>query len=282
MVNEKILSVIIVTYNNELTICDCLESIQKFNDIGASLEVIVVDNGSKDNTQEIIKKYGDFITFIPSKNNGFGAGNNLGVKNSHGKYLFLLNPDTILVEPIFSIIINQLEKKDNSVGGFHLVSRKNKDMPSFGFLPEKINFPLYSKILYFVLRKRTIKLSFSYPWGADLFLASENFNKVNGFDEEFFLNFEELVLMKKLNVPLTIIHPEKIVHLESVSKPKGKESLNFYFNSEKLFFDKYCKNQTYNTYRDRIKTKLLLKKIFYGMLGKELSEFELEQLKRYK
>src|SRR5699024_9212479 len=105
-----LLSIVIVTYKKLDIVINCLDSIEKYNDIGKQLEVIVVDN-SPDNTivKFINNEYPDVKT-IKSANNGFGAGNNTGFKASSGKYTLFLNPDTILIESIFEFAIRKFEE----------------------------------------------------------------------------------------------------------------------------------------------------------------------------
>ncbi|MEG6512189.1 glycosyltransferase family 2 protein [Desulforamulus ruminis] len=87
------LSLIIVTYNSEEFIMDCLMSVQ--NQTCRNFETIIVDNGSIDETTTIIEKYFPWVQLIKShKNLGFTGGVHLGYTHSKGKYIALLNPDT--------------------------------------------------------------------------------------------------------------------------------------------------------------------------------------------
>ena len=79
----KKLSLIILTYNSEKDIYDCLDSVYKYNDIGDSLEIIVVDNNSDNYIQmqkNIMEQYPDVQIIANQKNGGYGQGNNLGIK----------------------------------------------------------------------------------------------------------------------------------------------------------------------------------------------------------
>ena len=101
---HKRVSVIIVTYNSEKHIYDCLSSIYRYNDIGDLLEVIIVDNNScnKDLMFESINRLYPQTKLIDNpKNGGYGQGNNMGVKNSLGDIILIMNPDVRMVEPLF-------------------------------------------------------------------------------------------------------------------------------------------------------------------------------------
>ncbi len=94
---KPLVSVVIVTYNSQDVIEDCLHSLyaSKYH----NMEVIVVDNDSSDNTVEIIKRKFPGIKVIEAGENlGFAGGNNLGFRHASGQIIFMLNPDTV-IEP---------------------------------------------------------------------------------------------------------------------------------------------------------------------------------------
>ena len=110
MQNECRLSIITVNYNGLKDTCALIESIP-FNE---NMEVIVVDNTSKQDEASIIQKQFPQVKVIRSeKNLGFAGGNNLGIKKSKGKYLFLINNDTIFKEFNVDSLINRLESSPN-------------------------------------------------------------------------------------------------------------------------------------------------------------------------
>ena len=101
-------SIITVNYNGLNDTCALIDTIP-FDD---DLEVIVVDNASKEDEASIIEKRYPKVKIIHSKENlGFAGGNNLGIKAARGKYIFFINNDTILNPPPSAInhLINRLE-----------------------------------------------------------------------------------------------------------------------------------------------------------------------------
>ena len=111
------LSIIIVTYNSEKDIKKCIDSILE-KTTGINYEIVLVDNSSQDNTRQIVKTIineHSNIKLIKTENRGFNAGNNIGIRNSTGEFIALLNPDTILLNNAFKIIIDNM-KKYNNVG----------------------------------------------------------------------------------------------------------------------------------------------------------------------
>ena len=109
---SKDISIIIVSWNVEDVISKCIESIYEFSE-DYDIQVIVVDNNSSDNSVGILKKYKDVLLIESKENLGFSKANNLGLKYATGKYVFYLNPDTILIENVFFTLISELENDEN-------------------------------------------------------------------------------------------------------------------------------------------------------------------------
>ena len=93
--SHPIYSMITVTYNSIKFIATMLDSALN-QQLDATYEVIVVDNGSIDGTPDFIKENYPTVNLIQSTNTGFGQGNNLGVQHAKGQYIAFINPDTEL------------------------------------------------------------------------------------------------------------------------------------------------------------------------------------------
>lgn len=154
------LSIIIVNYNTKKLLEQCLSSIYKFTssdfriesrsfvpqsgtqDDSAggkdiNFEVIVIDNGSKDGSLEMVKKKYPQVKLIPNKDNlGFSRANNQGIKVAKGKYILLLNSDTYLIENSFKKLIEKAESLPN-VGALapQLLNEDKSIQQSAGFFP---------------------------------------------------------------------------------------------------------------------------------------------------
>ncbi len=110
--NEKI-SVIIPAYNSEEYICECIES--ALNQTHKNLELIVVNDGSADNTGLILEKYADKyenVKVITTENGGVSRARNVGLDNAHGDYIMFLDSDDLLVTNAVEILLQDL--KDNN------------------------------------------------------------------------------------------------------------------------------------------------------------------------
>lgn len=109
------LSIIIVNFNTYTFLNDCIQSIKKSGYENTSLEIIVIDNNSSDKSVHLIQKNHPNIHLISNDRNlGFAAANNIGIQKSHGEYILLLNPDTILSSNTLSIMTTYLDNHQDT------------------------------------------------------------------------------------------------------------------------------------------------------------------------
>jgi GT2 family glycosyltransferase len=104
------LSIVIVNYNSKDKTLNCLKSIFKSDLAGIDFEVILVDNNSKENIETEVNSLYPRVKIVKSKKNlGMGGGNNLGIKEAVGKYVLILNPDTMPEPDAIRKLYNYLE-----------------------------------------------------------------------------------------------------------------------------------------------------------------------------
>ncbi len=112
MTENPHVSIIILNYNGIVDTSECLHSLQ--NITYNNYEVIVVDNGSKDNPQDTLRKKFPKVTLLENeKNMGFGEGNNIGIRTAlmkEPKYILLLNNDTVVDTNFLNKLVNKMEK----------------------------------------------------------------------------------------------------------------------------------------------------------------------------
>ena len=223
------LSVIIVSYRNPVVLRDCLESIEEFNDIGDALEVIVVDQSEDASVlPEMTFEFAN-VTFLRNENRGFGSGNNVGARYAHGNVLLFLNPDTILLEPIFAFALQRFED-DPRLGlfGCRLVSGDGDRNQSF-FMKRPYGF--FSIMLWHIYdRFDRFNPDTMYITGADMFVSRNAFERVGGFDERMFMYYEETYLCARLmeqNYDIAYFPQKRIVHLEG----KSSSNINTFLRS---------------------------------------------------
>jgi GT2 family glycosyltransferase len=104
------LSIIVVTYNSRRHVRDCLESIQR-TARGIDHEVIVVDNASQDGTPDILRNEFPNVRLIANPENlGFARSNNQGIAQSRGRYILLLNPDTLVLPKTLATLLKEMNQ----------------------------------------------------------------------------------------------------------------------------------------------------------------------------
>ena len=195
--NKILISIIIVSYNNLNILVDCVKSIKKYNDIGSELEIIIVENSNNDNIFNFISLNYKNINVIKNFNRGFGQGNNVGARAAKGEYLLFLNPDTILVEPIFKFAINKFRCNDRlALFGLKLIDKNFKSNMSYYFI-DKHNF-IHGQIIKIFNRLNIFLKNCMYISGANIFVRKEIFFQAGMFDENMFMYYEEPDLTKRI------------------------------------------------------------------------------------
>lgn len=193
----KKLSIIIVTYNSEKDIYECLDTIYSHCDIPIKeLEVIIVDNNSTDCDTMFNKLktlWGEDIILIKnSSNGGYGQGNNVGIRQCSAPVVLIMNPDVRLVCPIFRKAIN-LFSKDKNMCILGMKQWLTLDEPSSNSFTctSRMNGYL-STILSALCTRLDIYLAkYMHFSGSCFFINKAMFETVGLFDESVFLYGEE-------------------------------------------------------------------------------------------
>lgn len=232
----KKLSIIIVSYNCQEFIENCINSVLK--NLPKNSEIIVLDNDSKDGTYLRLQNFSSKIKLIKSDQNlGFSKGNNKAAKLSSGEYLFFLNPDTEILGRDFKQLL-EFYKKTPNVG---IVAPKLmmengeiqesvKHFPTIWGAVKELIFGIKNSYTQYV-PKENYPIQVDSVYGAAMLIKSELFWEVGGFDEKFFLYYEDLDLCERLSqIGKTIYYfpGVKIRHLIGASKTKqNRYELNY-------------------------------------------------------
>ena len=240
------ISIITVNYHQKKFIDGLIKSVHEVFK-NQDYEIIISNNSPEDSFSE----YGD-IREIAAENRGFGAANNLGAKYAKGEYLFILNPDTVFLEGDYSEAMKML---DNGAGalGFKLLNADKSFQMSFG---QDISFngERKNKKDEELQRRRDagklMELDKTYSeikkvdWvsGAAMLIKKEVFDRVKGFDENFFLYYEDADLCKRIrNLGYEIFYyPHiSIIHLKGENiKRDFRSSTYFYAKQSQLIYYK--------------------------------------------
>ena len=215
-------SIIIVNYNTKKLTSDCIQSVID-KTLGIDYEIILVDNASTDGSKELFENDERIIYIYSDKNGGFGYGNNRGMEIAQGKYFFLLNSDTILLNNAVKEFFDYAEcHGDKGVYCCYLFGDAMQYVCSFFYFPAFTIAEFLKRLLHI---KKYLPVDYKDKQvecisGADMFIPRVAIDAVGGFDERIFLYGEEGELqyrMKKVGYSGYILSAPKIQHLEGQS-----------------------------------------------------------------
>ena len=229
------LSIIIVNFNTGKFLEKCLQSVVSSQFTLHSLEVIVVDNASSDGSEQAASKFSGVSLIKNNQNLGFAAANNIGLKKAAGKYILLLNPDTLVEKDTFLKMIKFMEA-NLDVGVVTckvLLPNGEIDWASHRGFPTPWNSLAYFLRLAKIFPK--LKLFSGYhqtykdlskihqidsPSGAFYLTRREVIAKVGLLDEDYFMYGEDLdwsYRIKKAGYKIAYNPEAKIIHYKGIA-----------------------------------------------------------------
>jgi GT2 family glycosyltransferase len=237
-----LVSIITINFNQALVTNQLLESLSKV--AWPNVEILVVDNGSQESDFNRLESSYSNVRIIRSHSNlGFAGGNNLGIKDAKGKYILLLNNDTIVEPNFIDPLIYRIENEEN-VG---VVCPKIKYFDN----PDTIQYAGFSKMNKITLRMHAIgykqkdKGQYNKPaethfaHGCALMSKRDVIQKAGLMPEQYFLYYEEQDWSLKIRQAGYKIwyEPESIVyHKESLSVQKGSPLKTYFLNRNRILF----------------------------------------------
>ncbi len=253
-----VLSVIIVNYNVKYFLEQCLCSVQKaISTIEA--EIIVIDNHSSDGSLDYLRPLFPTVLFLANeKNIGFGKANNIALRQAKGDFILFLNPDTIVNETCFTHSITFLKSAANAgAAGIRMIDGSGK------FLPEsKRSFPSPVSSFYKLIGLASVFPSSKYfnhyalgnldenktheidvLAGAFMIIKKEVLEKVNGFDESFFMYGEDIDLSYRIQhagYKIFYLGETSIIHFKGESaKKQNTNYVRMFYNAMDIFVSKH-------------------------------------------
>jgi len=252
------LSLIIVNYNVKEFVQNLLYSIEKARQ-NLSLEIFVVDNASDDGSVDVIREKFPYVNLIANKTNiGFGAANNLAMSKASGKYILLINPDTIVKEDTFTKMIGFFEThKDagiagckvlNPDGSLQLACRRSFPGPWTSFTKVTGLSSIFPKSRLFARYNLTyLDENKSYEVdavsGSFMMMSKDVYKKVGGFDEQFFMYGEDIDLCyrtQKEGYKVYYFHETEIIHYKGESTKRSSiDETKVFYQAMHLFVRKH-------------------------------------------
>ncbi len=252
------ISIIIVNYNVRDLLDNCVSSIYKAAGSKYIVEVFVVDNNSIDKSAELIrKKYSDAIVIENEKNIGFSKANNIALKKVTGKYILILNPDTVLEESTFDKMISFVNQNAGAGavtskliltnGKLDSACRRSFPVPSVAIprmlglsklFPKSKAFGKYN--LTYLDDDKTYEVD--AICGAFMFIPKVVLDKVGYFDEDYFMYGEDLDLcyrIKKAGYKIFYYPEVTTIHFKGESTKKTNLSyVNNFYGAMNIFVRK--------------------------------------------
>ena len=252
-------SIIILNYNVKFFTAACLQTVQKAVQ-NKDAEIIVADNASTDGSKEYLSKFKNVKFLWFSQNLGFAKAYNKAVQQAKGKYLLILNPDTLVSEDILEQL-SQFVRQQPRIGivGGKMIDGTGQFLPeskrgiptpltAFGKITgcyKILNFPPFNAYYAPYLKpNQTGKVP--VLTGAFMFLTKETYLSVGGFDERYFMYGEDIdfsYTVLKSGKENYYFHKAKIIHFKGESSQKDSRYLINFYQTTFQFYKKHF--QTY-------------------------------------
>lgn len=287
----KRLSIIIVTYNSEHDIFNCVESIKQHCDIPRDeLELIIVDNNSRA-PQPMFAQLksiwsNDIVLIENDKNCGYGQGNNVGIRQATSPIILIMNPDVRLMEPIFKKALQDFQNDNHlSIYGMkQMLSPTIHSSNSFG-CSYMMNGYLSTILTALCTRLDYYLPRYMYFSGSCFFIRKQMFEAIGLFDEDIFMYGEEddirYRMLKRFGNHITYNPSLHYIHLTKERQPDLEYEKRVFQSILVLLQKKGQKKETVIRNRIRNVNLQLWREIFRVKVGKG-SPMLLNMLKDFK
>ncbi len=243
------LSIVIVNWNTRALLLDCLRSIYTHPPEG-EFEILVVDNNSTDDSPQAVREQYPLAKLIANDCNlGFAAANNQAIKLSTGRYVLLLNPDTVVKPEGLTQLVNYMDHHPEVGGAGPLLLN-----PDGSLQPSCYPAPTLSREFWRLFHLDLLHPYGTYPmerWardtvrevdiiqGACLVLRRQALDQVGVLDEDYFMYTEEVDLCFRLTQDgwrLVWVPQARVVHYGGQSTRQTPEAMFLHLHKSKLVF----------------------------------------------
>lgn len=280
-----LISIIVLNYNGKRYLKECFSSIYLLNYPNCKYEVIMVDNGSSDDSVAFVKSNFPWVIVVQLKKNyGFGGGNNRSIKYARGNYLVFLNNDTMVTKDWLSTLVNCATRHSTPICASKILFMDNSMVDELDGLKFTITGRGYG--VFSSARKQNVGcLYIGYPCAASMLIDKNLFLSLGGFDEDYFACLDDtdfgwrawLFGYKVLYCPESIVY-----HAKGGTAGHGRMSVLKAFHGTKGAYLNILKN---------LEIKNLIPSIFIAisydflefavLLGQKKSQYVKNKLKSY-
>ncbi len=202
------LSIIIVNYRAWKHLRECLDALIASSGTRFQSEVIIVDNDSADGVIDEFKSiYPDFIFIINKINGGFANGCNLGSTFAKGDFFLFLNPDTVASETEVGKLLERAKENPGIyISSCRQVNENGEESKAFGLFPGFGTLTGFERSIYKVINRKKIAekteerdklITPDWVSGSVMMIKKEVFLNLGGFDEDFWMYFEDTDLCRR-------------------------------------------------------------------------------------
>lgn len=251
---DNILSIIIISYNTAELTAQTLNSVKssldKSPNLKSNTEIFIVDNNSQDNSIQVINSFKDIFsqfTILENKDNkGFASANNQAAKLASGKYLLLLNSDTIVQRKALETLVKGAEDNNFKIAASLLLNKNHSIQPQGGNLPSLItlfnhmffidDLPIIGKFFpstqftgknfkndkqRITQQNKEISVKeIGWVGGTAMLIDRELWEKIGSLDDKIFMYGEDIefcLRAKEVGAKIGIVESSLIIHLGSAS-----------------------------------------------------------------
>lgn len=238
-------SIIVINYKTREVTINCLHSLLSLPE-QSEKEIILIDNGSgEDDVEKIRSEFNQSIKIIANPINlGYAAANNQGASLASGEYLIFLNSDTVVDKNIFKTFQDIfLSNERIGIISPKLLGKDRKIQPvSFGDFPSLLKIICRKGFKKKLIETENNLLPVDWVSGACLAIRKDLFEKLGGWDDKFFLYYEDIDLCKraqKVGYQTVVATNSEIIHLGGSSLTEDWVRKKYYYKSQDYYFKKH-------------------------------------------
>jgi len=238
------LSIIILNYKSKNLVRNCLRAIFESR-LDFEFEVIVADNNSDDGVRSMLEtEFSQVKFFSAGENRGMGAGNNFAVNRATGKYVLIVNPDIFVFPESIGKLITFAEKNESVGVVAPQLLNPDRTLQHTCYRWHNILTPLYRRTFLgkyefakkeverFLMLDKNHEEQLEPDWiqGSCLLIPKKVYDQVGGFDEKFFMYFEDTDLCRRIrkeNYKIVYFPEAKVIHLHRKQSGGGFSQLLF-------------------------------------------------------
>jgi N-acetylglucosaminyl-diphospho-decaprenol L-rhamnosyltransferase len=246
MSDKPLLSVVIVNFNSASLLERCLDSLSSYASSDA-LEIVVVNNDARETeTLVSLKERFSFTLHHAPENPGFGKASNLGARLTQGETLLFLNPDTTWLRgDIFAAARQLSSSPSTAIVGFRLLTPEREvqswsagvEITLWDILRNNLSLPQSRK-----LWSSPVVCSAAWVSGAAMLVRRDVFETLGGFDETFFLYFEDVDLCRRARQAGkdVLYFPDlTFLHIGGKSSSSSQKQKHYFYASQDIYFQKH-------------------------------------------